>query len=402
MSSADLIELPATQIPYTKLDGKEYLIMTKQAMKLAGRAESAYFPPQSSVTNVFSQETQVTFEVMPSVQTHIAEKMVLEMQVRNTSVSSMLLLPSFFLLRRIEIFSGSNLLDTIYPEHNYYESVLDNTYEYVAAHRGVWGIGADYGLTAATLAAGASRTLFVPIPSVITQSKVLLRALRTKLRVECHFAAGTSIYQNTSVASTGLVLDSINLRMDGFRFAGTTLDTLLKSYDRTAHVARGSVRRFEKLTAPSATAGVDTNLTLSSLNGTFSHMRFFVRPNGATRDDVIGGRQLNTFTILDSNGSPLSYQNISAEYNRLEMATGHVASDFYSKTGAQTFLYQYAFSDNPVSTITQGINGGELVLNSNYRLAVNVVASGNYEVFVMAYNWVNVVVEDGALALRIL
>ena len=46
-------------------------------------------------------------------------------------------------------------------------------------------------------------------------------------------------------------------------------------------------------------------------------------------NDVIAGQQLNTFTILDSNGSPLSYQNISAEYNRLEMAAGHVASDFY-------------------------------------------------------------------------
>jgi hypothetical protein len=299
---------------------------------------------------------------------------VLEMQVRNTqATNSMLLMPSFFLLRRIEIFSGSNLIDTIYPEHNYYESVLDNKYEYVAAHRGVWSIGDDYGLSTATLAAGAARTLFVPIPSVITQSKVLLRALRTKLRVECHFAAGTDVYQTTSVASTGLVLDSINLRMDGFRFQGPILDQLLKSYDRTAHVARGSVRRYEKLTASSATAGTDTNLTLSSLNGTFSHMRFFARPNGATRDSLISGRQLNTFTILDSNGSPLSYQNISGEYNRLEMAAGHVASDFYSKTGAQTFLYQYAFSDDPVSTAAEGINGGEQVLNSNYRLAINVV-----------------------------
>jgi len=402
MSSTDLLNNPTTQIKYVQAPGQPYVIKRDQAEKLDGRAESAYYTPQSSLSGVFVQPTQVTFEIMPSTQTHIIDAMNLELVVRNTNVGTALLMPSFFFLQRMEIYSGSNLIDTIYPEQNFYESVLDNSRDYINAHLGVWNISANYGVTASTLAAGASQTYFIPVKSVLTQSKVFIRALRTKLEVRCFFGSFSEVTQSTTVATNGLVLDSCILRVDGFRFRPEMLASLIKSYEDTPHVARGVVRRYERLTASGATSGVDSTMTLTSLNGTYSHLRFFLRTNGAAREALIAGIRLNTFTILDSNGAPLSYQNISGEYNRLEMAASKIASDFYSKTGTQTLLYQYTFAEQPVDTFQDGHNGGEQVLNSNYRLVANPSATGAAEMYVMAYNLVNIAVEDGALAVRIL
>lgn len=399
----DLLDNPTSHLPHVRVGDNKFLTNASHAVSLKGRETHNYHTSQSNLSNLFTSDAQIDMDIAPNSSVHIIKDMVLEMDVVNTdAVNALTLLPSMFLLDRIDIRVGSSLIDQLYPEHIYYEELLSNSSEYIQSHADVWNIDASTYDVATALPASGTATFHIPIRSLLTMSQTFIRALRTKIRVECHFRSGSAILDSGSAgAGSSLSMQNCRLRVAGWQFEPAVLAGLLERYDREPHVSSAVVRRYSRISFTGATAGVEQEQQLSNFTGSFANMRFFVRPLSATQENRFANNiDLNDFTLLDSSGSPVGYNQIPALLARKEWIPNHYPTDLEAKATANARIFEYMHSENPLATFKTGAKLGVQKYNGLYNLRINPKSTGNYEVYAIGYAYINSVQQQGSLVVR--
>ena len=400
---ADLLNHETQHLPYVKVGDSKYLSNMKDTISLKGRQSFSYHTSQSNLSNVFTSDTQVDFEIAPSSSVHCIKDIVLELNVINNGASAVTALPTPFLLNRVDIKVGSSLIDQIFPEECYFEMLMNHPSDYITSHANEWNVdSADYDVAAA-IGAGATNTWQVPLSCFLNTGDILIRALRSKIRFECHFRSGSAIVASTSVgAGSDLGLQNCRLRLGGWKFDPPVLADLLNRYEKAPHVSSAVVRRRDRLTFSGATSGVTSDQQLGALTGSFANLRFIVRPLSASQENRIAGVNLNNVTLLDSSGSPVNYNQVPASYIRKQIIPNNYPTDLMAKTTSNANIFEIPFSEAPLRTFEGGFKGGVQRLNGLYQLSLEFASSSNYEAYCIAYEYVNVIVQNGDMAVRFL
>lgn len=265
------------------------------------------------------------------------------------------LLPAYFWATRIDLYIGSELIDSIPAAANF---LTQNIFSQSDAKRSLLNVAAgNFASTASLVTKSASAGYwYLPIPSVWSSASFPLVG-NQDLEIRVQMAGLADSFGHTGSAVTGTPAAPFTSCNALCQF--TVLPQQVRDYTLT--LARKAPLHFAFNEIHQGTftvsSGVSSaNLVLSQIVGYVSTIMFVIRsssPSGANQMTYNTG--LSSFSIL-SGGSEniVGGQPLTDLQTRLVMYRNWFNNTFSTDTGAG--VYAYSFSLDPMETWTRGVN----------------------------------------------
>jgi hypothetical protein len=352
---------------------------------------------------IFTNSTHLDFNLQSPSITY-AQSIDLMFTITNTNGSTACtLVDAPFLFQFIEVYSGDQLLETVYPEHIQaaWRGYSTEKLTKMAAAQN-WSatdlrtaVGGD-----GTLAASGVATYIMNIPCCYTRCPIPISLMKGSLRFRIYLATGTTIFMTGSVHSntTEISVSDMQLYIYGNKLSEEAVDRIRQERDETGFTSAYYNPQRQVLSGLNSLAkGKQISQTLTSLTGFYSVLVFFLRDNSASRDKRYQGALsgqgvylLDDLALLDSNGQSYYPQQISEKYNRYVLES----CDFTGLFNTLFAWYPWNFSITPEASLENGIPNS-VYLDGSWRFQGTTVAtaSGNFELVSLGWRLSNIVMD---------
>ena len=345
--------------------------------------DSNQYPFLGSLSGVFQQSAYLDFEMRePSIT--FCKKMILEMTIANANVAAATLINALWLIERVELYIGSNLITTYYAENNWYQRYCQMDSEKTALNAATSNFtAATYDTAGNTIGAGSSATYQIPISTILDQQPIPLPFIRPEyFRIRVYFRSGTAIFDSGSAHTTtsDITMSNLGLYCIGKKVSGQSYLDLAKSLE-TEHLYHAWIPERQEFGLGATATAAFINETLTSFNGRYCRLCCFIRAQNATQEslyqiDNTALYALDNLTLLDSNRNPYMQQQMSEGIIRYQIPV----SLKYNSTFLTVFpAYFWNFSAGPVEATTMGsIRDGSKLMNGNWQFqAITQASAGN-------------------------
>ena len=334
----------------------------------------------------------------------IIDKVTLKLTLTNTSAAAAVYPNMLQLFQRISVAcnQGSDLLSQYDGDYLF---CMTSTYGNVE-----WALKSQYLNTnqqwqnnASGLPAGASATYYIPFTgSALNQIKLNMKYIKGDVRVKFELRPWTTFGQSGTapqITTCGLILNQTNLDagdMELKRAVYKTINGVLPPpiqyrYLDQLYFSNGGV------------AMVPSNkytYVLNSIRGMVSHLYFFLRPAGATGNNLNAFQNIASFDITDSNGTSIIQWNEDAAFN-----LSNEYPDFFPDNALTSYLplYTYSFATSPKDNYAYGTQSGYWTFTNYEKIVIttpSTLVSGNYELVVYAAKYCNVFETDGLIQVK--
>lgn len=405
-------------------NGSSYAMLLSSTKFFRQRKNCVQYGPDSLPPGVFNQPDAFFDIRITGAGVHTVDSMSLRMQISNFTptppigtdpASAIRLIPvlPFYWLNRLEVQpNGGTTEDTIYPDQMATDWWLRASTEMKATMGKLVGVNtagpnshvagnftnqSSYDEDGIWIEAGESREYFVPIHTFLTTCSLFLPAKSQDPRLRFYCAAQP--VASDSGGNARMVLDGADMVISGTLYEGYIVDAMIKHYRTIPTVSRILVHERQNLDVQNAQPFVRANdLSLTVFNGAYAYLTLYMKRNGPAKeylydsnrtktneDDaapavpVVGHDQdnwitLSRFTLTDSNGNPVFYNEIPAQYLSKIIGNEQFPNTFIF---GEKNLYLIPFCDDSETTLLTGENSGGMALDSNFQLAI---VPGAYDV----------------------
>jgi len=328
----------------------------------------------------------------------------LQLQIRNNDAANNAdLLPSFFLLNRVEVLIGETLVETLYPLQLWTEFLLLQTEEQFQAKNTYLlydRLTADATLN--NLPPLTSRTVIIPLPLPQIAGKIPVSFIRQDTQLRCYFSTTALVQsQGANVPSSSLAIESGFLYISGVKYS-----PVVKSVVGQALFGRQMACRFYRRNQTrndlTLTAGAPQDISITEFNGYSPDIKFVLRKKTAPQDLVQDYGRLTRVTNFDENGNPLGItaqdQGI-VEWNMFR-SYPHVAHRMRSGNFNKS-IYAFPWADDVPGAIEDGLSSGDIRYKSNFSTQIVPEQSGAYELVIMTYSKAVLSIANGVVSFRI-
>lgn len=369
--------------------GRKVYVKREHAEKKKSREILANFTSLSNPNNVFTSSSQYIDYEVNSDRVHQIKKMALRFNVKNTdAVNAIQPVPGPYLVEKIELYLGSSLVETIYDNHLYTEFLLMNDGDRLRQIASGMGVSvpryeatggtanADIYRAGPTIAASGTREYLIPIHSWINQADFFLPASIQRIRVRVYFRGGDGIFTTGNGSSGNLSLESSQLVVSGVKYDNDILQKLLMRYRSVAHLKRAVIRRQQLVNYGKQSVTDQQQLSLTGISGTMSHLVWFEREAGVSKENYTAFNPLAKYTLLASDGSPDGFPDITDQFNRCVMIpharlpTGAVGVAYQDAalTDQSQAIYVHPFSHDVPDSYWRANNNGSQFVNGLWTL----------------------------------
>lgn len=399
-------------VDVASVGGRKVYVKREHAEKKKSREILANFTSLSNPNNVFSSSSQYIDYEVNSDRVHQIKKMALRFDVKNNAVAAIQPVAGPYLIEKIELYLGSSLIETIYDNHLYTEFLLMNDgdrlrqiasgmgvsvprYDTVEANTLTWNAGGsgatltgipafiakqnanlDVYKAGPTIASGATREYLIPIHSWINQTDFFLPASIQRIRVRVYFRGGAGIYTTGNGSDGDMALQSSQLVVSGVKYDNDILQKLMARYRSVAHLKRAIIRRQQLVNYPVQSVTDQQQLSLTGISGTMSHLVWFERESGVSKENYTAFNPLAKYTLLASDGSPDGFPDITDQFNRCVMipharlpcGAAGVAYQDAALTDQSQAIYVHPFSHDVPDSYWRANNNGSQFVNGLWTL----------------------------------
>lgn len=325
---------------------------------------------------------------------------IIQLQITNGGASAATFIPAYLWFQSIQVMiNGGQVLYTIYPENMMTDLMyLDAEKTQMVADMQNWVPGTYSSEilapavapsasrpTGVTLAAGASRTFYIPLSTILDQTQFPI-SCSTPWRFRCFFATDILATTSALAATTLLQVTQAQMFVIGKEYSSQAKQVLVNQIKSGVHAFSGYVSEEQTILISSGavSANTTTNQTLSNCNGRYSQIHCFLRQASAanelrnqqnyTTSAVPSLYACDQITLYDSAGVP--YYNVNLDNKLLKFATG--LSKFDSNFYNVFEVYTFCFGESPQDSHDEGARG-DVYVNNQWHVQLrnlNALASG--------------------------
>lgn len=417
-------QVPAVSVEESVVSG--YLVNTANNKIMRDESSLSIYSPLSFPANALTSGTSFSDTILTSDSTiHFFDKIWIELTITYTNVSATdiaYVVPSPFLIQRLEFFFGSNLLQTFYNYdlHTYmmvsynneefsnlnlqnyatgnylYAPNDDNAtaglnYDCQTYGTNPGGFGPSNGVT-------LTRRFIIALPPTCFNSIFIPTVNGGQLKLRTYFSSGSQIYDTSlpNAASTGLALTSMRIYSTGYRLNQSVFNEVYNLYASSKIINRFSYSR-QVQNAVTLNSGSEFSTPLTGILGTFSCLYFWV-PAGSTGENQYTTIPLNNWSLISSSGQPYYSSTNLAQYIFSSMiGAAKLRSGSGSTNNGQMGIFN--FSHAPIESLNSGSASGQTFMDGLARLrgVPNTITPGVYNINIVGQELAIILQESGNL-----
>ena len=360
------------------------------------------FVPASEIVRAFTAQTlgqwgsysefTLTPDQLPDVVTELTLVMSLGAATKTSGTVISFVNDGAFLSRLIEVYCGSELLTSLYPESQYFNRVLhtgavEKTLTFPA-------LGNDAVATRRTHAA-AGHVLYIPISIPwISKYGFFSKSFGSQLRIRIHHANLTDVAQTDGTAPV-CSLSSVALNVSGRNYLNSANVAALVAQQRK--LGRTDERFVDPLQQQVTLPSGSTSYTLPLTNfvGLFDSLFFGVRAAASVgtplANDFDAFVAVATYSLQDGAGNVI-LPAIPSAYALSAYMAGRVSGDGKDNDdAAQKLIYPVWFGNRPEETLQKGTQHGLHRLDGTHKLVITFASAPSAAVVVdvVGRQWAN-------------
>lgn len=342
----------------------------------------ANISPNNVPGNAFqSAGSFATFDISTD-HIHVPDQFTLKMDITNTDgTNTYTAMPAPYLISYIEVRIDSSVVETIYSDDLYKETLLMYNQEELEVRGPSMNIDpATYDANGA-IATSGSVSYYLPFRNCLSKS-LFMPAVTNKVRLFVYFRNGPQ--EAGDGLASALQLDNLTLYLSGVRYSDVIANRLLNRYKASPHVVRSLVRRDGSVQV----SNVETTKfkqSLDSLTGKFAFFNLMLIDQASTGSARYTPLEFSDITLLTSAGVPVNVQDLPETLLR-----NIFPSELLLGQGSSVKrVINYPLCDNPELTFCRRIASGYEQMNGKYNLQItpNLGASTNVNVSITAYQY---------------
>lgn len=365
-----------------------YLVHSDYSRNLEQETSLSIWTPISIPSSAFvSSGVFFDTEITSESYVHFLTGLILELNVINNNANAIKPVPTRFLIDRLEVFMGSNLLQQFYSHELWTYLLLSYYNEQLAVLSGEHTAAAienfnnvTMGTTTNTIATTVTQKLAFVFPQNILNSSIFLPAVSGgRIKIRIYLAGGTSIY--TTADNTGLALQGCRLYGMGYRLSPRIYPSVFNFYASNKVITKFAYSR-QQVSTVTAIANSEFRIPLNSFLGSFSFMCFWARVSNPAGAQLYTNIPLQDWSLINSSGQPV-YSSTNINQYVFSLIHAHKFPSFtQSITNGQMSLYN--FSEAPFEALQKGVNLGNGFSNGLWTLRGTPTANNTLDIICVA------------------
>lgn len=376
------------------------------------------WPSQSGLGAIWGSNAAVISVLLQSPTVSFLKSLILEVDILNShATDAATLVNPYFLFNQIQLYISSQQVTTIFPE-NLFEQLGEYSLEKAtllgaatnwAALRqtnntftvaGTTAAGANpvavtgtatgntsgtpYWVTSATITAGATQKLYIPLDTLLNQVGFgNLPITHMNAPIQLRFLCNSNVLQSDSTLTDNNSLSCTNFQIYGIGEKLSpenynAVSAMIQEAGQLTFYGYAPDRYIQTFSGISSSSTIQANL--SSLDGTYNTLDFFLRVAGSKAemqyqyDLSSGGVTANTgpsamalenVSLLNASGIPVWQSGLDDKILRLAAPSCYSNSIFWD----QFRFYRFNFCDDPADSQENGTNCGNIYINNSWRLS---------------------------------
>ena len=317
-----------------------------------------------------------------------------------------------WLLQRFEVYIGSTVLDTVFPEANWVRDLLTYSNEEKARLNRAGGTNT---LAARQTAAASAQTLYLRLRSFWDVGRgFLVRKLSAPIRIRVYFDTAQNVTQlNSGTGTPTFSINSVSLYILGRDWhSQNTLANAVANAKKVKAITSRYLSPWQMLKQSLISGSTNYSINLTSFTGAVSHLYFMVRyassVAGAYTNTPDSTLALSQYALTLSSGQIIPGGSaIPSSLDELVVSKAYFPGDGTNLsiglgTAAPANVYVLSFSSAPVDSETEGRQKGFWPMDGTQILQISFASSlaSNAVVDVIAQTWQSVVVDQNGNAIK--
>jgi len=372
------------------LDGTAFNVVSHQVGVLNESPRWVRINPVGATPSAWSGNLQyVDFDIPQSI--HVITNTLLELSITSTN-NATILPPTPYWLDRYELFSGNGttILETKHNHEIYHESIAFHKMEDDLRNtNALYHHGEEYSQDATELTVSGvnGKRFYVPLDTLLSQSKVFIPGFNQEFRLRVYFRA--SIHS----AGAAPTLNNATLIVQDQHLSKPDYNNLFQAHKAgEVHYTFVAPDRHEE---PLALTDNNTyTLKLSSHRSLSAGIIVYVGNQNMASGDELRRDPLQSFEMLDDMGNKMT-ETLQEEFIRSFIIPNQISTDFAHYKN----LYLIPFSSSFGTSLKFGKQLGAEQLTTNEQIKINVGANSYSntakKVYVVSYNYHFLVCKGG-------
>ena len=289
------------------------------------------------------------------------------------------LMPTPFWIARTEVYWGSDLVETIYDDDLYHESVGMISKQYFDEIKTLLNVGKQYDINGRTITDGNHR-FFIPLKSHLDSMRPFVRGVDATIKIRVYFASNVMVgaSENDSNPTNKVTLQEAQLFVGEAQLSRAETEKVEKQH-RGGVVQYAGVFRERQSDSLSFNSSSSTPQYLRSFKHDSAGLLVYLRAQGNSNVSKLLLRSIKDLTLQDAVGNKLT-ETQRSDFLKVFVWTDQMDSPFTTHKrftqpeGANLFLIP--FSSSFQDTLRTGNNYGKRSLTSQERLIYSPAASG--------------------------
>ena len=348
-------------------DGRAYLESPRADVDLIGTELGRLVNTSSSLNSAFSGTSQsiIDFSVGNGSDIHLCDDMMVELQVANGDVAQALsLMPSFFLVDRIELLSQGSTIQTMYPLGMFQEFHAFADYTKSVQYQEFYNYSAVSGAaTSVTIPAASSKRLYIPLKCFLTGRQTFLPALSTPIIVRLYMQTQVNACYSTSLSTT-MSLESCYISMRGTKLGPDLYGDLMGLWrSGTFSIPIAGDQQRKNLNFGLLNAGVLSTQSVMNQKGVASaFITTLFDSNVSTPESQLTALSIDRLNFYDANGTVVNTATNQANTQFLCSIARMLPQRWATASGYMRYCYIMGFTNQLIlsQVFPASVNGSRM------------------------------------------
>ena len=287
-----------------------------------------------------------------------------------------------WLFKSIEIYSGPNLLSTLYAENGFIQELAHATDEWKLKNLPAYGNATS---SARHTAGTAAQTLYLnlPIPWLIKKTGWLSAQAAGALRFRLYHQDLSTVI-STDGTSPAMAINSVTMNIAGRNYANqATVGAAITTQRKLGMVSERFWNPVQQQIVLAA-GSVSYTVQLTNFVGNYSHLWFVIRAQSSVGTPLANTPQAfvacASYALNDSAGNVL-IPTITHAYSQGVLLGRYVTGNFtdidggLGPSGTPRIVYPMIFASDPEKALFDGVSNGFLRLDGLAKLTVTFASS---------------------------
>jgi len=375
-------------------------ISSHKQMFAASRYTAKNIPP-STFTDA---DSLVEFRIDPSAgNIDLMQLAWLDLTITNNdAVNTADVLPSFFLVNRMELYIAENLVETWYPLQLWSEYLmLTSSEQWAAKSRLIHYDPLTGNAIPNNIVPLGSNSFIIPLPMPHIAAKLPVSLIRQETQLRVYFNIAANVQSNAGSPATSLSLSNAYLYVAGVKYH-PAVKALVGQALFGREIAGRFYRRNQTRNSVSLTAGSPYTLAITEFNGFSPDLKIIVRSTTNPQDNVQGWHRLTRVSNFDENGNPLSLTAQTDPVIEWTMFRAYPNISSRMRDGVSNkYIAAFPWADDVPGAVLDGLSSGDIRYKSSFSSEIVCADTGAFDVSVITYSKAILTIQNGSTSFRI-